>query len=706
MLPSGPTILLFAIALLLFPGFGGAGDKPAYPPSRIDNTLERIHGVDVADPYRWLEDSQNPDVRAWVDKQNQLTQSILDHLPGREAIRNRLNALLNIGAIGTPQPAKGRYFYTKREGKQNQAILYVREGLHGQDKVLLDPNTLAADGTVALDWWYPSMDGRYLAYGLSKNGSEHSTLYVRDVTTGNNLPDTIERTRACSLAWLPDGKGFYYTRYPAAGTVPKQEENYHRHVYLHRLGSDPAHDQDVFGAGRQPEDWTNVSLSPNGRWLVVTVEKGWAMSEVYFKDLQQAEAAFAPLVERVEALYDVVVRNDRFYVHTNEKAPHYRLCEVDPLHADRTAWKEVIPEGKDVLEQATVIGDHLIALYMQQASSRLQLLDPAGKLLQEVKLPTLGTVGGFGGEWDGSELLFEFDSFTVPSTIYHVDLRKRETELWQKLQADLDWTRYEVEQVRYPSKDGTTITMFLAHQKGLDRNGRNPTLLTGYGGFNVNITPHFGASQFLFLEQGGIIAIPNLRGGGEYGEDWHRAGMLDKKQNVFDDFSAAAEWLIQQKYTSHERLAILGGSNGGLLTGAALTQRPDLFRAVVCQVPLLDMVRYHKFLVARLWIPEYGSADDRVQFPWLYAYSPYHHVKDGTAYPAVLLTAAESDSRVDALHARKMTARLQAATSSSQPILLRLETKAGHGAGKPRSKILDELTDEWSFVFWQLGVKI
>jgi len=565
---------------------------------------------------------------------------------------------------------------------------------------------LAADGTVALDWWFPSSDGRYVAYGLSRDGNEQSTLYVREVTTGKDLSDVIERTRACSVAWLPDSKGFYYTRYPSVGTVGKQEENYHRHIYLHLLGGNAARDAKVFGPGREPEDWPNVALSPNGRWLVVTVEKGWAMSEVYFKDLQNPDAAFVPLVEKVQALYDVVVRNDRFYVHTNEKAPRYRLFQVDPARPDRRAWKELVPEGADVLEQVTALGDNLVALYMHQASSRLRLLDKGGKLLQEVGLPTLGTVAGFGGEWDGSELLFAFDSFTVPSTVYRVDLRNRETELWQKVEADLDWSRYEVEQVQYPSTDGTSITMFLAYKKGMAKSGQNPTLLSGYGGFNVNMTPYFSASRFLFLEQGGIIAIPNLRGGGEYGEDWHRAGMLAKKQNVFDDFLSAAEWLIRRNYTSHERLAIQGGSNGGLLMGAALTQRPDLFRAVVCQVPLLDMVRYHKFLIARLWIPEYGSADEKDQFQYLYAYSPYHHAKDGTIYPAVLLTAAESDTRVDALHARKMTARLQAANASGQPILLRLETKAGHGAGKPRSKVLDELTDEWSFVFWQLGVKI
>jgi prolyl oligopeptidase len=570
----------------------------------------------------------------------------------------------------------------------------------------VDPNSVAADGTTALDWWFPSRDGRLIAYGLSKNGSEQSTLYVRDVTSGKDLPDVIERTRYASVAWLPDATGFFYTRYPAVGSVAPGEENYHHHVFFHALGTEPAQDPKVFGEGRPAEDMAVVALSPDGRWLVVTEQQGWAKSEVFFKDRHKPDSTFAPLVEKVPANYDVTVRNDRFYVHTNENASRYRLFEVDPEKSQHSDWTEVIPEGQDVLEGVAAISDTLAALYMHEASARLRLFDRRGRLMQELDLPTLGTVAGLGGEWDGHELLFGFQSFTTAPTVYRVDLKTRQTKLWDKVQADIDPARYEVEQVTYPSKDGTRITMFLAHRKGLERTGKNPTLLYAYGGFNISMTPLFSASRFLFLEQGGLIATPNLRGGGEYGEGWHQAGMLGKKQNVFDDFISAALWLQSQKYTDREHLIIQGGSNGGLLVGAALTQHPELFRAVVCQVPLLDMLRYHKFLIARLWIPEYGSADNAEQFKWLFAYSPYHHVKDGTAYPAVLLEAAESDSRVDALHARKMAARLQAATSSDQPILLRLETKAGHGAGKPRSKILDELADVWSFVFWQLGMKL
>jgi len=699
------TVRLAVGSLLMTALATAADDKKPYPATKKDPVVDRLHGVEVSDPYRWLEEGNSKAVQEWTEQQNAHTKAVLDKLPGRAEIEKRLNTLLDIGSIGTPAPVKGNYFYTKREGKQNQAILYVRDGLRGKERILIDPNTLTKDGTVALDWWFPSRDGKLVAYGLSKDGSEKSVLHIIDVTTGKNLEDTIDRTRACSIAWKPDSKGFYYTRYPAPGSVPKDEETYHRHVFYHELGTDAAKDPEIFGKGRPAQDWPDVRLSPDGRWLVVNEHQGWAKSEVYIKDLTKPNSAFVPLVEKVEANFEVSVRNDRLWVKTNEKAPRYKLYRVDPLRPARSDWVEVLPEGPDVLDGVAAIGDRLIGLYMHQASSRLRIFDLTGKQVDEVKLPTLGTIAGLGGEWDGTELLYGFQSFTVPQTIYRLDLKTQKSELWEQVKTDIDFTAYEVEQVKYASKDGTPITMFLAHKKGLKKTGANPTLLWAYGGFNISITPSFGATRFLFLEQGGTLAIPNLRGGGEYGEDWHQAGMLGKKQNVFDDYLSAAEWLIKEKVTDPKHLVAQGGSNGGLLMGAALTQRPDLFRAIVCQVPLLDMVRYHKFLIAKLWIPEYGSADDADQFKWLFAYSPYHKVKDGTAYPAVLLATAESDTRVDPLHARKMAARLQAASSSDQPILLRLEAKAGHGAGKPRSKILEELTDTWSFVFWQLGMK-
>ncbi len=698
--------LLFCTGALLILASTAAAQpgKLAYPPTRTDNIVDILHGVKIVDPYRWLEDGNSTEVKTWVEAQNQLTQSILGKVPGRKAIHDRLNTLLEIGSLGTPTPRKGRYFYTKREGTQNQAVLYVRDGVHGTDRVLLDPNLLAKDGTIALDWWFPSRDGKLLAYGLSKDGSERSTLYVRDVATGKDLGDTIPQTRACSVAWLPDGSGFYYTRYPTPGTVAKGQENYFRHVFLHKLGDDPVRDPKIFGEGRKPEDWHDVQLSPDGRWVAVTAHQGWAKSEIFICDNQSDDKRFVPLVENVEAIFNVTLRPDVWYVHTNQDAPRYRLFRVDPKAPARDKWTEIIPEGKDVLESVALVGDTIVGDYMHDASSRLKLFDLHGKLRQEIKLPTLGSVAGLGAEWDGNELFFGFQSFTVAPSIYRVELPAAKDELWGQVKTDLDPTAYEVKQIKYKSKDGTLIPMFLAHKKGLEPNGKTPTLLYGYGGFNISLTPVFSATRFMILERGGVLAIANLRGGGEYGEDWHRAGMLDKKQNTFDDFIAAAEWLIANKVTDRNHLVIQGGSNGGLLMGAAVTQRPDLFKAVVCQVPLLDMTRFHKFLIARLWIPEYGNPDDPEQFKWIYAYSPYQKVKEGTAYPAMLLTTAASDSRVDPLHARKMAARMQAATVSAAPILLRQETRAGHGAGKPRGLILDEQTDIWSFIYSQLGI--
>jgi prolyl oligopeptidase len=682
--------------------------KPTYPLTKTDNVADVLHGIKIVDPYRWLEDGKSADTLAWVEEQNKLTQTILGKVPGRDKIRERLSNLLEIGSLGTPTPRKGRLFYTKREGTQNQPVLYVR--IDGKDRVLLDVNALAKDGTVALDWYFPSHDGMLLAYGLSKDGSEVSTLYVREVDTGKDLADKVERTRACSLAWYPDSKGFYYTRYPAKGEVPEGKENYYRRVYSHALGEDPKRDPLIFGDGRNPEDWPTVALSPDGKWLGVSVFQGWAKSEAFVSNRQGRDDRFYPIAQNLPALTDLTVRNDRFYIHTNLEAPRFRLYEIDPAKVapdkwgDRTQWREIVPQQKDKLENVAAIGDFLIVEYMHDAANELKILDRGGKLVENIKLPTLGTIAGLGGEAEGSELFYGFQSFAVAPSVYRIDLTTRKPDLWGRVETPIKPNDYVTEQVKYLSKDGTPVPMFLTYKKGLKKDGSNPTLLYGYGGFNISLTPTFATTRFLFLEKGGVLAIANLRGGGEYGEDWHRAGMLQKKQNTFDDFIAAAEWLIANKITTKDKLAIQGGSNGGLLMGAVTTQRPDLFKAVVCQVPLLDMTRYHKFLIARLWIPEYGNPDKEEDFKWIYAYSPYQKVKEGTTYPAMLITTAASDSRVDPLHARKMAARLQAASSGTGPILLRQETRAGHGAGKPRGLILDEQTDIWSFLFSQLGM--
>jgi len=678
---------------------------PPYPPTPTSDVADLLHGETVPDPYRWLEDGESPEVRAWTTQQNALTESHLAAQPAREVIRQRLGELLAIGALSVPAPAGNRYFYQRRDGRQNQPVLYVREEVAGQDRVLIDPNALDAAGSIALDWFYPSADGRLLAYGLSENGSEQSVLQVMEVDSGRPLPDRIPRTRAADLAWLPDATGFYYTRYPAPETVPPGEEHYHRAVHFHPLGGDPAVDPLVFQPAAK-EWWPGVGLSPDGRWLLIGVARTFDQTDVFLKDLASGEP-FVAVAQGLPASFDGEVAHGRLFLRTNLDAPTYRIYVVDPERPDRAAWREIVaPRADAVLEGMWVTEGHLALSYLERASSRLRLTDLEGRNPREVTLPTLGSLFGIGAERDGEELFFGFSSYTLPPSIYHIDLAGGAQTLWRRVPADIDPGGYEVHQASYQSRDGTSVTMFLVHRAGLPRDGANPAYLTGYGGFNISMTPAFSRSLLLWLERGGIVAVPNIRGGGEYGERWHQDGMLAHKQNSFDDFIAAAEWLVQEGYTRPERLAIGGGSNGGLLMGAVLTQRPELFRAVVVQVPLLDMLRYHRFLIARLWLPEYGSPDEREQFAWLRAYSPYHHVRDGVAYPAVLLATAESDSRVDPMHARKMAARLQAATSSPHPVLLRLEARAGHGAGKPLSKVHDELADSWTFVFSEVGVEV
>lgn len=678
---------------------------PRAPATSAEPTALKMHGVEVVDPYLWLEDGASERVRRWTEEQNAWTRAHLERVPGRDKIKARLSELLAIGTIGAPVPRKGRLFYVRREGRQNQAVLYVRDGLRGKERVLVDPNLLAADGTVALDWWYPSPDGKLLAYGLSQSGDERSTLYVLDVEMGRKLADVIPHTRAASVAWLPDGSGFFYTRFPVPGSVPRGEENYHRRVFFHRLGTDPRNDEEVYRREERPSEWPSVEISRDGRWLLVSVGRGWAANDLYIRDLSRREAKFVPVAEGRDAIFDGAVVDGKLYIRTTEGAARGRIFVTEAANPTRENWREIVPESSTTIESFAIIGGRLFINGLERATSRLTVRALDGQLIDEVKLPTLGSISGLFGEEDGTEAFFGFSSFAFPPAVFRYDLQRRQTDEWERVAAaGVDPRSIEVRQIFYPSKDGTRVSMFLVHRRDVGFDGDRPTLLYGYGGFNVSLTPAFNRGLYLWLERGGVYAVANLRGGGEYGEEWHRAGMLDRKQNVFDDFIAAAEYLVREKVTNPKRLAIQGGSNGGLLVAAALTQRPELFRAVVCQVPLTDMLRYHRFLIAKLWIPEYGSADDPQQFEFLYAYSPYHRVRKGTKYPAVLITTAESDTRVDPLHARKFAAALQAANASSNPVLLRTETKAGHGAGKPLAKQIEEATDVWSFLFWQLGV--
>jgi prolyl oligopeptidase len=678
------------------------------PVTRKDDLIEVLHGVSVADPYRWLEDGESDETREWVNSQNQRTQKFLADVPQTAAIRARLDELFTTGWVGTPVLRGNRYFYQRRDGKLDQPVLVIRDGRHGDERVIVDPNVLSAKGIVALDWWFPSDDGRLLTYGLSEGGTELSTLYVLDVDRAERLEsDQIPYTRAASIAWLPDGSGFYYTRYPVPGSVPAGEEMYNRHVFFHRLGQDWRQDDVVFGAGRAREDWPNIDISTSGRWLAVGVEQGWTRSEVYILDRSNLGAGFISIHEGVDAMAHPLFAGDRLLLHTNRDAPNWTLFEVDPSQPNRSNWRPVIPERSDrVLDAVHPAAGQLNAHELHNATSEVRVYDLDGSLRTEVQLPGLGTVTGLGGEWSGSQVTLGFTSFAQPPTSYTVDLISGSCELFAQgeLPPGFDASRYRVRQDWYTSRDGTRVSIFVVERQDRADSGPRPTLLTGYGGFNVSRTPMFVTALPLWLDAGGVYALPNLRGGGEYGEAWHRGGMLGSKQNVFDDFICAGEWLISQGITTRELLAVNGGSNGGLLVGAALTQRPDLFRAVVCQVPLLDMLRYQNLRIARLWIAEYGSAEDPTQFEWLYAYSPYHRVRDGERYPATFLLTADGDSRVDPMHARKMAARLQAATSGDAPILLRVESAAGHGQGKPRNKLVDEATDIWSFVFSQLGV--
>jgi prolyl oligopeptidase len=731
---GGPRLLTFFLILLIgVLALVYAEDSPAEdstvpsglagpPKAKVAPVEDTVQGHKIVDRYRYLEDPNDPDTKLYVEQEFNYTRALLDPLPGRDKINARLSQLLEIGTVGTPQMGGKYYFHTRREGTQNQPILYVREGVNGGlndglnrdelnrgDRVLVDVNRMSTDGTVALDWWFAAEDGKYVAYGTSASGSEESTLHIVESATGKVLPDTIERTRFASVAWMKDSSAFYYTRHPKKGEVPVGEEVYHVKVFYHQLGNDPAQDPLIFGEGRKPQDVPSVALSEDDRWLLINVGEGWTKTEMYLQDLQSKHPPLE-ITTGKDFLYDADFFAGKLYITTNEDAPHFRVFVADATNPKRENWKELIPQTDAVLQGASVTGGKLLTQYEHNVTSELKLFGLDGKKLADIPLPAIGSVFSASGRYDRNEIFFGFQSFTVPPSIYRVALTDVKSALWAKVDAPpIDPSAYEVQQVWYTSKDGTKVPMFVVSKKGIEKNGKNPTLLTGYGGFNISMTPTFDRSMFLWMEHGGIYAVANLRGGSEFGEDWHRAGMLEKKQSVFDDFIAAAEYLIAQKYTDRDRLAISGGSNGGLLMGAMITQRPDLFRAVVCQVPLLDMLRYQNFQIAKLWIPEYGSADDAKQFDWLYAYSPYHHVKPGQEYPAILFMTGDTDTRVDPMHAKKMAALMQAeaknGVSKERPILLRIETKAGHGQGKPVAKQIEERTDMYSFLFWQLGIK-
>jgi prolyl oligopeptidase len=697
----GGLLLVIGLASLFAPE--GAAEALKYPAARRADVVDDYHGTKVADPYRWLESADDPETVAWVDAENGLTATFLAG-PEREAIKKRLHELFDYPRVSVPERHAGRYFYTRNTGLQDQAVLFVREGLAGPERVLLDPNMLSSDGTVALTQTSVTRDGSLMGYSLSKSGSDRQEIFVRDVATGKDRPDRLRWAKFTNIAWTPDNQSFYYTRFPESGTVPAGDENYFGKVYHHRLGEPQEKDTLVYERPEQKELFFAANVTRDGRFLLVTVFKGSSdKCEVFIRELKAPGAPWKAVFSGFADAWSFVDEVDgRFYFTTDKDAPLGRVVAVD-LGKGETRPVEILPQGKDKLEALAIVNRKLVSLGLHNASSRVEQYALDGRALGEVALPTLGSVVGLSGEPDDDEMFLGFTSFTYPATPFRYDFKTRVLAPFEKTTTKVDRAAYEVEQAFYPSKDGTKVSMFLVHKKGLAKDGQRPTLLYGYGGFNISLTPAYRSSSFVWLDRGGILAVANLRGGGEYGEDWHQAGMLEKKQNVFDDFIAAAEWLAGSGWTKREKVAIEGGSNGGLLVGAVMTQRPELFGAVVCEVPVADMLRYHRFTVGRFWIPEYGSADDPKQFPVLYRYSPLHNVKDGVAYPPTLVTTADTDDRVAPGMAKKFAARLQAAQGGRQPILIRVETKAGHGAGKPISKQIDEQADLYRFLLKALG---
>jgi prolyl oligopeptidase len=665
--------------------------------TKTEQVKDNYHGVEVIDPYRWLEDQQSPATRAWIDAQNKYTQSLLETWPERDQLERRMAGLLKIDSIGVPTERNGRLFFVKRGADQDQGVLYIRKSRGGADEVLVDPNHLGADHTVSVLLEAVSDDGALVAYGLRQGGEDETTVHLLDVDKYTDLPDVLPKADYFDIAIKPDKSGLYYSR---GGKAPR--------VYYHALGADPAKDRLIFGEGYGPDKIITADLSEGGRYLIIHVAYGSAadQTEVYWQDLQ-AHGPIKPIVNDVAARFFGQVGGDTLFVHTNWKAPKSRILAIDLQNPGRENWKEVVPESSSVIDSLALAGGELVVTYTENASSRIRIFDAEGKHLRDVPLPAIGSATGFDSRWAGDQAFYGYTSFHIPFLIQQYEVAAGKQELWAQLKVPIHTERLEVKQVWYTSKDGTRVPMFLFSQKGVKLEGARPTLLTGYGGFNLNESPYFSPLAALWVENGGVFAQANLRGGGEFGEAWHRAGMLEKKQNVFDDFLSAAEWLIQNRYTEPSQLAIMGASNGGLLVGAALTQRPDLFQAVLCMHPLLDMLRYQKFMEAQYWVSEYGSADNPAQFKYLASYSPYQNVKPGAKYPAVLLMSGDGDTRVAPLHARKMAARLQAGTASDRPVLLRYDTQAGHIRGSlPISKQIDQLTDAEEFLMWQLHVHL
>ncbi len=683
-----------------------------YPETKRIDHVDIYHGTTVQDPYRWLERDvrESDEVAKWVEAQNEVTFELLESIEERDAIRERLTELWNYEKYGAPARRGGRYVFTRNDGLQNQSVVYIADSLDAEPEVLFDPNTWSEDGTVALAGMAFSDDGRYVAYAVQDAGSDWRTWRIREIATGTDLPDELKWIKFSGASWTTDSRGFFYSRYPKPEKgAAFQSVNLNNAIYYHRVGTSQDQDVLVYHRPDHPEWGYNTQVSEDGRWLVITVWKGTDNEyRVLYKDLTEPYGMPMMLIDEFADEY-VFLGNDGhvFYFQTNNEAPRRRIVAIDVRTPDPSEWREVVPEadGTDVLRGADLIGNMFVCHYMHDAVSRVRLYDMNGEKVRDLDLPGIGTVWGLGGKRTATETFYTFTSFTTPSSIYRYDLITGASTLWREPQVDFDPADYVVEQVFYESTDGTRVPMFLAHMKGLERDGSHPTLLYGYGGFDNAMTPYFSVSRLAWMELGGVFALANLRGGGEYGEAWHEAGKLERKQNVFDDFIAAAEHLIEEKITSPEKLAIQGGSNGGLLVGAVMTQRPELFGAALPAVGVMDMLRFHQFTAGRFWVDEYGSADDPEMFPVLLDYSPYHNLVKGTEYPATLVTTADTDDRVVPGHSFKFAARLQHVHTGDDPVLIRIETRAGHGSGKPTSKIIEEVADEWAFLVEVLGME-
>ena len=685
-------------------------EKLEYPESKQVNQVDNFFGTPVADPYRWLEDDvrNSESVREWVDSQNALTFSVIKQLPYRNEIKARLTKLWDYEKFGTPFKRGERYFYFKNNGLQNQSVLYKLKSLEDEPIVLIDPNQWSADGTNALGGLEFSDDGKLLAYGVQKAGSDWRTWKVMDVETGEQLSDELNWIKFGSVSWTKDSKGFFYSCYDE----PKSDEKFQglnlgQKVYYHRIGDSQDKDQLIHENPENPKFGFLPEVSEDGKYLVITVWQGTDdRYRVLYQNLDDPNSKLTALIENFENEYSFLGNDgSRFYFKSDFNAPKKCILSIDTLHPEQDHWKVIVPESDDSMESAGIVGKNFIVQYLQDAKSLVKLYKLDGKYAREVKLPGIGTASGFGGRRDQKETFYSFSSFNRPPSVYRYDLETGISTLIREANVDFNPDDFVVKQVFYKSKDGTQVPMFIAHKKGLELTGKNPTLLYAYGGFNISLTPSFSISRLQWMEMGGVFAMPNLRGGGEYGKAWHKAGTKTNKQNVFDDFISAAEYLIAKGYTSADHLGIQGGSNGGLLVGACMAQRPDLYGACLPAVGVMDMLRFHKFTAGRFWVDDYGSSEASAEeFNALFAYSPYHNLVDGEEYPPTMVTTADTDDRVVPGHSFKFAARLQAAQAGSNPVLIRIETKAGHGAGKPTAKIIEEYADQWAFLAKHLGL--